>query len=106
MVFNWFNWGNDGKQIPKVHPTQKPICVLKRLIEIFTDIGDIVIDPVAGSGTALRAAYETGRNSYGFEIEKSFYKEAKEKMLYNMQQEITISGHDEQLEQLDLFKEE
>lgn len=103
MVFNWFNWGNDGKQIPKVHPTQKPICVLKRLIEIFTDIGDIVIDPVAGSGTALRAAYETGRNSYGFEIEKSFYKEAKEKMLYNMQQEITISGHDEQLEQLDLF---
>jgi len=82
MVFNWFEWKRDSKKLyPKIHPTQKPIGVLKRLIEIFTDEGDVIIDPVAGSGTTLRAAYETGRNSYGFEIDKNFYNDSKEKML-------------------------
>ena len=55
--------------------------VLKRLIEIFTDPGDVVIDPCAGSGTTLRAACEIGRKAYGFEIDKNFYRLAKEKML-------------------------
>ena len=82
MVFNWFEWKRDNKsEYPKLHPTQKPVNLLKRLIEIFTDEGDVVIDPVAGSGTTLRAAHELGRSSYGFEIDKTFYKDAKEKML-------------------------
>ncbi len=83
MVFNWFNWERDKKEdnIPKIHPTQKPVRVLKKLIEIFTDEGDVVIDPVAGSGTTLRACKELNRSCYGFEIDKNFYKEAKEKML-------------------------
>ena len=81
MVFNWFEWKKDGKDIPKIHPTQKPVNVLKRLIEIFTDEGDVVIDPCAGSGTTLRACMELNRNSYGFEIVKDFYKKANEQML-------------------------
>lgn len=48
MIFNWFEWKRDNsKEYPKIHPTQKPINLLKRLIEIFTDEGDVVIDPVA-----------------------------------------------------------
>lgn len=86
MIFNWFEWKRDSvKQYPKIHPTQKPIKVLKRLIEIFTDEGDTVIDPVAGSGSTLRACMELNRNCYGFEIDKDFYKLAKEQML-NVQQ--------------------
>ncbi len=82
MIFNWFEWKRDNsKEYPKIHPTQKPINLLKKLIEIFTDEGDVVIDPVAGSGTTLRAAYELNRNSYGFEISRKFYTEAKQKML-------------------------
>ena len=81
MIFNWMEMERDGKEIPKLHPTQKPVKLLKRLIEIFTDPTDIVIDPVAGSGTTLRAAYEMGRSSYGFEIDKTFYKKAVEQML-------------------------
>lgn len=82
MIFNWFEWKRDSKNdYPKIHPTQKPVCLLKKLIKIFTDEGDVVIDPCAGSGTTLRAAYELGRNSYGFEIARDIYKEAKEKML-------------------------
>jgi site-specific DNA-methyltransferase (adenine-specific) len=82
MVFNWFEWKRDNKKdYPKIHPTQKPVAVLKRLIEIFTDEGDVVIDPCAGSGTTLRACMELNRHSYGFEIGKDFYKKAKEEML-------------------------
>ena len=81
MIFDWFSWQRDGKEIPRIHPTQKPIGLLKRLIEIFTDEGDVVIDPVAGSGSTLRAAYELNRKAYGFEVDKAFYNQAKDIML-------------------------
>jgi site-specific DNA-methyltransferase (adenine-specific) len=63
---------------PKIHPTQKSIHVLKNLIEIFTDPGDVVIDPVAGSGATLIAAEILGRRAYGFEIKKQFIKDFNE----------------------------
>lgn len=81
MIFNWFEWKKDGKDIPKIHPAQKPVNVIKQLIEIFTDEGDVVIDPCAGSGSTLRAAMELNRKAYGFEVSKDFYNQSKEKML-------------------------
>lgn len=81
MIFDWIEWKRDGKEIPKIHPTQKPVNVLKRLIEIFTDEGDVVIDPCAGSASTLRAAHELNRKAYGFEVSRKFYTEAKQKML-------------------------
>lgn len=82
MIFNWFEWKRDNKtEYPKIHPTQKPVSLLKRLIEIFTDEEDVVIDPVCGSGSTLRAAAELNRNSYGFEVSKDFYTKAKTIML-------------------------
>lgn len=81
MVFNWFPWEKDSKEIPKIHPAQKPVKLLKKLIETFTDPGDVVIDPCCGSGTTLRAAHELGRSAYGFEIDRTFYTRAKNEML-------------------------
>lgn len=81
MIFNWFQWERDGREIPKIHPAQKPVNLMKRLIEIFTDEGDVVIDPCFGSGSTARAAVETGRAFYGFEINKEFYRRAKEEMV-------------------------
>ena len=83
MIFNWFKWEKDGADIPKIHPTQKPVNLLKRLIEIFTDEYDVVIDPCAGSGSTLRACMELNRSSYGFELDKNFYEQAKNKMINN-----------------------
>lgn len=80
MIFNCFDWGRDT-DTPKVHPTQKPVPLLEHLIEIFTDPGDVVIDPCAGSGTSLLAAANCGRRAYGFEIKKDFYEAAKSKVL-------------------------
>jgi len=79
MVFNIIDWESDN-ELPlyrKIHPTQKPVKLLEKLIRIFTDEGDVVIDPVAGSGSTLVAANNLGRNAYGFEIKKDFYRDAK-----------------------------
>ena len=98
MIFNWFNWEKDGTNIPKIHPTQKPVKLLKTLIRIFTDMGDVVIDPVAGSGSTLRAAAETGRKAYGFEIKKEFCAEANQKMLSFMQEDLFAYRFEQQEE--------
>jgi site-specific DNA-methyltransferase (adenine-specific) len=76
MIFNCFDWERDDVTTPKLHPTQKPVKLLERLIEIFTDKGDVVIDPVAGSGSTLVAAINKGRKAYGFEIKKDFHAAA------------------------------
>lgn len=75
MIFNAINWEKDNKS-PKIHPTQKPISLLQRLIRIFTDPGEVVIDPLAGSGSTIVAALRCNRSAYGFEIKKDFYSEA------------------------------
>lgn len=81
MVFNWIKWERDNKDIPKIHPTQKPVNLLAKLIRIFTDEGDVVIDPCAGSASTLRACAELNRHCYGFEVSKEMYIKAKKEML-------------------------
>lgn len=75
MIFNCMDWVRDNEN-EKFHPTQKPVELLKQLIELFTDPGDVVIDPVAGSGSTLIAAERLGRKAYGFEIKKEFWLKA------------------------------
>ena len=76
MVYNHMNF---PKEImgEKYHPTQKPVALMEKLIEIFTDKYDVVIDPVAGSATTLIAARRLRRHSYGFELYKDFYNKAQ-----------------------------
>lgn len=75
MIFNCIEWPRDNAS-EKIHPTQKPVELLQKLIEIFTDEGDVVIDPVAGSGSTLIAATRLNRKAYGFEIKKEFFNKA------------------------------
>lgn len=77
MVFNCLDWPRENGNV-KIHPTQKPVALLERLIELFTDENEIVIDPVAGSGSTLIAAKRTNRKAYGFEIKKEFVSKANE----------------------------
>ena len=71
MVMNVMDFPRDTVT-PKVHPTQKPVRLLENLIEIFTNPGDVVIDPCAGSGVTLLAAENLGRKGFGFEIKKEY----------------------------------
>lgn len=80
MIFNCMDWQRDTTT-PKIHPTQKPVPLLEHLIRLFTDVDDVVIDPVAGSGTTLLASANCGRRAYGFEIDRNFYNGFYEKIL-------------------------
>ena len=102
MVFNWMEWTKDTKT-EKIHPTQKPVPLLERLIEIFTDEGDVVIDPCAGSGSTLIAARNKKRPSYGFEIEKEFYNKAVN-LLAGVSQEDIKRKEQGQLDLFDFLK--
>ena len=79
MIFNAIKWEKDNIG-DKIHPTQKPVKLLEKLINIFTDVGDVVIDPCAGSASTLVAAKRLGRPSYGFEIKKDFFNAAKDRI--------------------------
>lgn len=93
MIFNCMDYDRDTIT-PKIHPTQKSIHVLKNLIEIFTDPGDVVIDPVAGSGSTLIAAEMLARKAYGFEIKKEFVKSFNEVMVPLVAPIQTVKGND------------
>ncbi|EHJ7723661.1 TPA: site-specific DNA-methyltransferase [Campylobacter coli] len=88
MIMSCIDWLYDDKSIPKIHPTQKPVKLLERLITIFTDAGDVVIDPCAGSGSTLLAAANLNRKAYGFEIKKDFFKSANEIMFKHIERSL------------------
>jgi len=66
-VLDWTYTGN------KLHPTQKPLSVLRPLIEAFCPEGGIVLDPFAGSGSSLLAAALLGRNYLGIELDAEYH---------------------------------
>ncbi len=49
------------------HPTAKPLPMVSDWVRLFTDPGDLILDPFAGSGTTLRAAVDNGRKAIGIE---------------------------------------
>jgi site-specific DNA-methyltransferase (adenine-specific) len=85
MIFNSFIWDKDTES-EKIHPTQKPVKLLQKLITLFTDPGEVVIDPVAGSASTLVAALRCDRSAYGFEIKKDFFKKASDRIEREQQQ--------------------
>lgn len=74
----WREWGQRGiwefgsVKKNKMHPAMFPIELPRRLIKLFTDPGDIVLDPFLGSGTTALAAKELGRNYIGFDKEEKY----------------------------------
>lgn len=93
MVFNSMPMERDTIT-PKIHPTQKPLPLLKRLIELYTDINDVIIDPCSGSGSTLAAAKSLNRRAYGFEIKKEFVNGFYEKL--NKQVQRNLFAYSEQ----------
>lgn len=94
MIFNNMPWERDTTT-PKIHPTQKSIHVLKKLIKLFTDVNDVVLDPCAGSGSTLLAAKMLNRRCYGFEIKKEFVKGFYEKINKDVQCDLFCYGENE-----------
>lgn len=64
----------------KVHPTQKPVELISKLIEDSTEPGDVVLDTFMGSGTTAVACIKTGRNYIGFEIDEGYHAIAEQRV--------------------------
>jgi site-specific DNA-methyltransferase (adenine-specific) len=54
------------------HPTVKPLPMVADWVRLFTDAGDLILDPFAGSGTTLRAAKDEGRRAIGVELDERY----------------------------------
>ncbi|MBL4712106.1 MAG: DNA methylase [Gammaproteobacteria bacterium] len=71
-------WAYTGN---KLHPTQKSVDVIKPLINSFSNVGDLVLDPFSGSGTTALAAKQTGRNYIGIELEDNFVEISRNRLI-------------------------
>lgn len=72
----WFSgvWTDVTGQIRKDHPAPYPVEIPRRLIRMFSFVGDTVVDPFAGTGTTAVAAMETGRHSISVEVEPKYLR--------------------------------
>ena len=64
----------------RIHPTQKPVDLMKELVELHTFEGQLVFDPFMGSGSTGVACKELNRGFIGCELNKEFCDKAKEKI--------------------------
>lgn len=69
-----------GKEPQRGHPTQKPIKLLLSLVQDYSEIENIILDPFMGSGTTLRAAKDLGRKCIGIEIEEKYCEIAAKRL--------------------------
>ncbi|XP_074613052.1 type II methyltransferase M.HpaI-like [Acropora palmata] len=63
-----------------LHPTQKPLDLLCYLAKTYSNEGETILDPFAGSGTTAHAAYLTGRIFIGCEINQEYFEKAKKRL--------------------------
>jgi len=80
-------WNGGGKRavwtdrvVHGEHPTEKPISLYRSFMELFTDPGDLILDPFMGTGTTLRAAKDLGRRAIGIELDEKWCSVAAERM--------------------------
>jgi site-specific DNA-methyltransferase (adenine-specific) len=82
---------NKGGDKRSGHPTQKPIALMEKLVRLFTDPGDMILDPFAGSGTTGVAALRMGRRFIGFERDSRYHAIAL-KRLSTAREQLELSG--------------
>lgn len=69
-----------ARDIFNEHPSQKPIRLIKKLVAEFSQEGDLILDPFAGSGTTLKAAKDLNRRYLGIEINPDYVKIAQDRL--------------------------
>lgn len=72
--------GNWGERVGNPHPCPKPLEIMEGLIRDFTDPGDLVCDPFAGSGTTGVACIRLGRRFLGWEKDPNFHAVAVKRL--------------------------
>lgn len=80
------------RDLPNVHPTQKPVALLEYLIKTYTNEGETVLDNCMGSGSTGVACVNTNRNFIGIELDDEYFEIAKRRIseAQNKSEQITI----------------
>ena len=68
------------RDLPNIHPTQKPVALLEYLTKTYTNEGETVLDNCMGSGSTGVACVNTNRNFIGMEINEKYFNIAKERI--------------------------
>lgn len=78
--FRWFApvWADVTGASTKVHPAPFPVEIPIRLIQMFSFVGDWVLDPFVGTGTTVKAAIQLGRNAIGLDVEARYLRLARD----------------------------
>ena len=76
MIINFDSQAGEGVNNDRIHPTQKPVDLLRYLVLTYTNEGDTILDNCMGSGTTAIAAIREKRNFIGFELNKEYYDKA------------------------------
>ena len=90
-VWQFYYEGRDIRD-KNVHPATFPISLSKRVIELFTHEGELVLDPFAGSGTTLLAAKDCNRNAVGFDLHENYVNLSNDRL-----KDQTLFGNSKQL---------
>jgi site-specific DNA-methyltransferase (adenine-specific) len=64
----------------RIHSTEKPVELYRRCIEIATQPGALIFDGYVGSGSSAEAAYLTGRNFLGYEVDQEYWERATKRI--------------------------
>ncbi len=92
-VWQFFYEGRDIRD-KDLHPATFPISLAKKVIELFTHQGELVIDPFVGSGTTLVAAHDINRNAAGFDLQDKYVEHSRSRLLngrlFNKAQQVAV----------------
>ena len=93
-VWQFFYEGRDIRD-KELHPATFPIALAKKVIELFTHEGELVLDPFVGSGSTLVAAQDVNRNAVGFDLQKTYIdlclrRLANQHLFHQAQQEVHL----------------
>lgn len=101
FVWNGMLQGDMKNKENRIHPTQKPVALYKWILKNYAKQGDKIIDTHVGSASSLIACYDMGFDAVGFELDKDYYEQSKQRLEDFMAQikiEDMFSGIPEQLQ--------
>jgi DNA modification methylase len=84
-----FNYEARDIRDKRIHPATFPIALARRVIDLFTHEGELVLDPFVGSGTTLIAAQDANKNAIGFDLQEKYVELAKSRLAAN---EVSLFG--------------
>lgn len=89
-----FYYENRDIRDKKIHPATFPISLARKIIDLFSHEGELVLDPFVGSGTTLVAAADANRNAVGFDLQENYIKLCGDRLnegnLFNKTKQIAI----------------